>query len=116
MTTSSCQSLEAACRAAVKTPCPAATLCRLWFEKDGTLSRADLDRAQAILDVDADLLRANREPVEARARELVGELRGAGWSERLAPYAALYYSGAKPLSWLRANLAPAAVKEITDAR
>lgn len=53
---------------------------------------------------------------EYKTRCLIGHLLDSGWAPRIAPYAALYYSGAKTLEWLKEHLPSADVEYICRMR
>lgn len=57
-----------------------------------------------------------RRELEYKARCMHGELLDAGWPAYLAPYAALYYVGAKSIDWLKEHFPPAAVEYICKMR
>lgn len=57
-----------------------------------------------------------RRELEYKARCLHGELLDSGWPANLAPYAALYYVGAKSIDWLKEHFKPDAVEYICKMR
>lgn len=57
-----------------------------------------------------------RRELEYHARCCHGTLVDAGWPKHLAPYAALYYVGAKSLEWLKEHLGQDNTAYITKMR
>jgi len=57
-----------------------------------------------------------RRTLEYKSRCLHGELLDSGWEPRFAPYAAMYYAGAKSIEWLKEHLPATAVDYICKMR